>query len=290
MKIVYASDLHGRERLYGALWALAEAESANVLILGGDLLPHASNPAQAVAVQSAFVAEVLAPALRACAASVLAIMGNDEWAASIRRVEALEADGLLRWAHGRLLDLGDGYQLVGYGHVPPTPFAIKDFERLDTAGQTAYPQPWRTPHVSQRDGRLVPVELARFFTERPSIEEELARLPQPANYRRAVYVAHSPPFGTRLDVTGRGESVGSKALRAFIETRQPYLTLHGHIHESPRMTGHYLDRLGETLCVNPGQPGDELHAVVFELEDVAGAIRHTVYGRRKPGSSAEPGF
>lgn len=31
--------------------------------------------------------------------------------------------------------------------------------------------------------------------------------------------------------------VGSIALRRFIEARQPLLTLHGHVHESARLTG-----------------------------------------------------
>jgi Icc-related predicted phosphoesterase len=41
--------------------------------------------------------------------------------------------------------------------------------------------------------------------------------------------------------------VGSTACRAAIESHQPLLGLHGHLHES---RGTY--KLGRTLCLNPG--------------------------------------
>jgi len=36
-------------------------------------------------------------------------------------------------------------------------------------------------------------------------------------------------------------AVGSIAVRRFIEERQPLLTLHGHIHESARLTGDWRE-------------------------------------------------
>ena len=42
-------------------------------------------------------------------------------------------------------------------------------------------------------------------------------------------------------------SAGSTAVRELIETYQPILGLHGHIHE-----GRGTARLGRTVCVNPG--------------------------------------
>jgi Icc-related predicted phosphoesterase len=40
---------------------------------------------------------------------------------------------------------------------------------------------------------------------------------------------------------------GSQAVRAAIETHQPMLGLHGHIHESQSVA-----KIGRTTCVNPG--------------------------------------
>lgn len=82
---------------------------------------------------------------------------------------------------------------------------------------------------------------------------------------------HVPPFKTNLDscpeldddfgmVMRSGavvmKSAGSLATREFIESRQPIVSLHGHIHESKGR-----ERLGRTICLNPGSTyGDGLLA------------------------------
>ena len=58
--------------------------------------------------------------------------------------------------------------------------------------------------------------------------------------------------------------VGSKSVRQAMEEYQPLLGLHGHIHES---TG--LERIGRTLCVNPGSSYMQgmLNAFVIDLPE-----------------------
>jgi len=67
--------------------------------------------------------------------------------------------------------------------------------------------------------------------------------------------------------------VGSIAVRRFIETRQPHLTLHGHIHESARLTGSWRDRIGRTLLLSAAHDGPELALIRFDLEHPGNAIR-----------------
>jgi Icc-related predicted phosphoesterase len=117
-----------------------------------------------------------------------------------------------------------------------------------------------------------------------SIDEELEELPTPREFQMAVYVMHSPPFRTNLDRLFDGRWIGSRAIRTFIENHQPYLSLHGHIHESSEISGHYWDRIGKTICINPGQSNEELYAVFFELEDVSTTLEHTVFGRMAEGA------
>jgi Icc-related predicted phosphoesterase len=72
--------------------------------------------------------------------------------------------------------------------------------------------------------------------------------------------------------------VGSKALRNKIIEEQPILTLHGHIHEAPRKSGRWVEEIGKTISVNPGQ-GEEFHAVIFNIENKKlKNIKHTIYG------------
>jgi uncharacterized protein len=86
-----------------------------------------------------------------------------------------------------------------------------------------------------------------------------ARVSDPENL---IVVLHPPPFDTLLDhapaldedfvVQLEGGSpklvpVGSTAVRSFIESTQPLLGLHGHVHESRA-----AESIGRTLCINPG--------------------------------------
>jgi len=104
-------------------------------------------------------------------------------------------------------------------------------------------------------------------TERECGEEELRRkilgmIEQLADPNASIFNIHVPPHGTALDqcpeldedlrpVHKGGNpvmaSAGSTAVRELIESYQPALGLHGHIHE-----GRGITRLGRTVCVNPG--------------------------------------
>jgi Icc-related predicted phosphoesterase len=160
--------------------------------------------------------------------------------------------------------------------VPPTPFRLKDWERYDVS---RYVPPGS---VSPEEGlRTVPVpeNEARFST----IQDDLASLVGDNKTDNAVFMFHSPPHETRLDRAATDGKmvdhvpldlhVGSVAVRRFIEKRQPLLTLHGHIHESTRITGSWRDRIGHTEMFNGSHHGPELSLVTFDLENPRSATR-----------------
>jgi Icc-related predicted phosphoesterase len=66
-----------------------------------------------------------------------------------------------------------------------------------------------------------------------------------------ILVSHPPPVQTKTDRLTNGKHVGSRAVRSFIEEKQPLLCLTGHIHESRG-----LDHIGRTLILNPGMLKD----------------------------------
>ncbi|GAJ15210.1 unnamed protein product, partial [marine sediment metagenome] len=197
---------------------------------------------------------------------VYAMMGNDDWLINMPYLEELQSQGLLKLIHNKKYPLGKGFEIIGYGNVPPTPFSIKDSERVDTTDTPIEPQ-YFAAYIST-DSEIRQIDAVTHFSGHHTMEEELAKLPVPKSYQKTVYVMHAPPFQTNLDVLYDGRSVGSRAIRQLIEKDQPYLTLHGHIHEAPSLSGSYWDKIGNTVCINPGQGTKDLHAVVFELEDV----------------------
>ena len=66
----------------------------------------------------------------------------------------------------------------------------------------------------------------------------------------AILVSHSPPHGT-LDVSSRGSSIGSTAVRDTIARTSPKLVVCGHIHNC----GGQQEPIGSTLVANAGPAG-----------------------------------
>jgi Icc-related predicted phosphoesterase len=133
--------------------------------------------------------------------------------------------------------------------------------------------------LATEQGFQIIADFDAYLKSLPTIADELARLPA-TEASRTIAVLHSPPYNTRCDVLYGGEHVGSRAVRRWIERTQPLLTLHGHIHESPKMSGSFSDRIGSSVVVNPGASGRVPHIVTIDLGDVI-ELAHSVYGRRK---------
>jgi Icc-related predicted phosphoesterase len=70
--------------------------------------------------------------------------------------------------------------------------------------------------------------------------------------------------------------VGSIAIRRFIETRQPLLTLHGHIHESARLSSSWRDFIGRTHCFSAAHDGPELALIQFDPDHLEAATRQLI--------------
>ena len=128
----------------------------------------------------------------------------------------------------------------------------------------------------------IPPDEARYGT----IKSDLQELAGDADLSRAVFLFHSPPYRTALDrVALDGKTIdgapldvhaGSIAIRRFIETKQPSITLHGHIHESARLTGSWCEVLGRTYAFSAAHDGDELALVRFDPAEPGKATRELV--------------
>ncbi len=289
MKVLFSSDLHGEIHLYQQLLDLTLSSSAEIIALGGDILPSyppSKRYEDMIPNQKTFIQQFLLPFFdkltrTATIESILTIPGNWD----------LGYGYLFEKPSGKIVDLDrkkvlfkNGYELIGYPFVPPTPFRPKDFEKMDDA-ESPWP-PQKNPSYIRdpgHEGEISPVDPYIFLMQRNTIQDDLDRLTRPAHFRKSIYVMHSPPIGTRLDLIQGKKYAGSRSIKAFIEKYQPLLTLHGHIHEAPEISGAYLDRIGITLCVNPGQfslsgsDSHRLHAVTFEMENIEETLKHTCF-------------
>jgi Icc-related predicted phosphoesterase len=207
--------------------------------------------------------------------TVCLILGNDDPRCEEQRFLAADGDGLWKYMHGRKATVAK-FDVYGYSHVPPTPFLLKDWERYDVS---RYVSP---ACVSPEEGRRT-VDVPEHDIKWGTIKKDLAELVGDTSLQRAVLLFHTPPHDTPLDYAALDGKmyeyvpldvhVGSIAVRRFIEERQPLLTLHGHVHESTRITGEWKTRIGRTLSINAAHDGPELALVRFDPESPVNAMR-----------------
>jgi Icc-related predicted phosphoesterase len=275
MQICFTSDLHGSPALYAELDRLLETERPDLLLLGGDLFVDGAidDPlgTQVAYVEREFLPRIAGWRARHRGLQVASILGNHDWLCTLAALRG--HDELVLLSTGAPWSC-NGVRFLGHSLTPPTPFWLKDFERLDLAADATPLESGVVWDSEQRRARQV--QAIEHYGRHPALEQELAGAPRVQG--PWIFVSHAPPFGTRLDrLPHLPQPIGSRAVRDWIASRQPLCSLHGHIHESPEVSGAFSDRIGETLCINPGQHPDRLHAVLFDVSQPERTLRHTVF-------------
>ncbi len=235
MEILYLTDVHGNVESYIAALAIAVKKDIDHIAFGGDTAPNFLDSLQNYRKQQAlFTKNILLGIFRKFKEhnpekNIYIMPGNDDVKEIIEILNKAEKKGMIKQLHGKAHKL-DGYSIYGYSYVNPTPFFLKDWEKSEK-------------EINKDLGAIIGMDM-----------------------QKTIMAFHAPPFASNLDVLHSGEHVGSIAIRKFIEKNQPLLTLHGHIHESPEMSGAIKDKIGKTLCINPGSSGAELHAALIDLK------------------------
>ena len=268
MNCFFVTDLHGKTSRYQALINEIKKELPDVVLIGGDLLPGFNT------LYSDFITEYLIPKfeelkteLNESYPKIFIIMGNDD--PRIEEEKLIEAEKLGIWDYINEKKIAyKSYDFYGYAYVPPTPFRLKDWEKFDVS---------RFVDI----GCVSPLEGSRTIAvntidiEHYIIAKDLQRL-MPDDLSKAIYLFHAPPYKTHLDradLDGRivdhvqvDVHVGSIAIKNFIENKQPKITLHGHIHESSRITGYWQQKINNTYSYSAAWDGTELALVRFDPE------------------------
>ena len=279
----FVSDLHGHIDRYQKLFAAIIREKPTEVFFGGDLLPskpiHLGKNQQP---KKYFIKDYLTPKFQNLKAQleesyprVFLILGNDDGRVAEDNIFEGMSKGLWEYIHSSQVHF-DQFTVYGYAYVPPTPFMLKDWERYDVSryielGCIAPNDGWFS--YNPREDEI------NFST----IQEDLQQLIRDDDLSRTIFLFHSPPYQTNLDRAGLDGKmidhapvdvhVGSIAIKRFIEKRQPLLTLHGHIHESTRITGSWKDQIGKTHCFSAAHDGTELALIRFDLNNLEKATR-----------------
>ena len=275
MYCFFVSDIHGKTERYEKLFNEIIINKPDAVFLGGDLLPH-------FFVSKNFVQEFLASKLTLLKnelgnryPKIFLILGNDDARSEEQSIIEVEKKGLLEYIHFKHTSFGK-HKIFGYTFTPPSPFLLKDWEKYDVS---RYVDPGC---ISPEDGKRT-VEIPSEEKKKSTIKDDLIKLTTGIDLTDSIFLFHGPPYKTNLDraaLDGKiidhvplDVNVGSIAIKTFIEEKQPYLTLHGHIHESASITGRWKDKIGQTTCFSAAHSGSELALVKFNTEDIDNAER-----------------
>ncbi len=255
MKILYVTDLHGDKNKYRKSFEIAVEKKITVIVNGGDMLPklgerHLDQPAFINGFLRDYFKE-----LQEHNITYLTMLGNDD---------LLSVDGLFEQVcdefgnvhniAGKKVLIG-GYEFIGMNNILDHPFGCKD--RVITE-KDYIPQ----RQLSYFAGISNEYGYDRIFnwleyskTELPLMCDILQELPEPENQKQTIYVMHMPPEGLRLgQLLYQDLDIGSVDIYEFLKSKQPLLSLHGHIHESPDTEkGTWINQIQHTVCIQPGQ-------------------------------------
>ncbi len=254
MKFIYSCDIHGDKVKYEKLHNIANEKQIKNIVLGGDLLPK--NADLRAPIQRRFIKEYFEDYLKGLEKDnikLICILGNDD-------LEIVEPDFLqmisnlsnVIYIDEKKTDI-EGISFIGLSKVLDTPFMRKD--RIVVEDGQKMPEQLKETIYINKCHDVVNIDEWRELrkTSVKKMEDVLENLPKPTTGNKAVFVFHDPPYGIGLDNCKNGELVGSKAIIDFLIQSEAYMSFHGHIHESPDMSGKWFNNVGKTICIQPGQ-------------------------------------
>jgi Icc-related predicted phosphoesterase len=273
--------VHGKIKRLKKFFEICEKEKPDLVFIGGDILPNQF--AIKSSIEDFLKKELFLKIKKIRKTSgektrFIVILGNDD--PRVFEKIFLDADkkGLINYVHNKTINF-DSFFMSGYAYVPPTPFQLKDWEKYDVSRfvdvGTVPPESGIRTIVINEDKIL-----------HSTISEDLEKLSKNAPVAKTIFLFHSPPYNSYLDRAKLDDKkvdhapvdvhVGSIAIQRFINKKQPLLTLHGHVHESARLTGHWKQKFGRTFSYSAAHDGPELALIRFDNNNLENASRELI--------------
>jgi Icc-related predicted phosphoesterase len=286
LNCIFATDIHGLSERYLKLFKIIEEERPDAVFLGGDILPSGwFMKYETYDIPGDFIDDFLAvkfaelkDKLGESYPRIFVILGNDDGRIFEQDFIKGTEKGLWEYINLKQASLDD-YHVYGYCFVSPTPFRLKDWEKYDVSR-------FVDPGCLSPEEGVTTIELPDREKKNTTIKSDLDELTKDKNLEKSMFLFHTPPYQTKLDraaLDGKmidhvpmDVNIGSIAVRRFIESRQPLLTLHGHVHESTRLTGSWKDKIGRTVMFSAAHDGRELCIVRFDPENLDKAERELI--------------
>ncbi len=266
MLALYVTDIHGDMNKYEKIFQIAIEYNVEMIINGGDMLPTQTNFFK----QGEFIENYLDSYFNEFNKKhiyYLTQLGNDDLRIFDELFEAIcdKYPYIFSIAQAKV-ELA-GFEFIGMNYVPDLPFGLKDRARKDTPNFT-FPRQIGKAYFSTPEGLERIEDWFSQASSLPTIEQEMKNLIEPRDYRKSIYIIHTPPSNLDLDVCYDRSKAGSEAIFNFLKQRQPLLALHGHIHESHDVSNIWMASLDNTICIQPGQTRYGNEQVIYVLLDL----------------------
>jgi Icc-related predicted phosphoesterase len=277
MECLFVSDLHGHIKKYEKLFDYIEKSSPDAVFFGGDLLPliPSNGSDMFLFIEDIILSPIKKMKQKQPRIDFFLILGNDD--PKIYESIFIEADkyNLIHYVNQKTIQFST-YFITGYSFVPPTPFHLKDWERYDVSQfiDVGVIAPEEGHHTTAIDLKKI-----RFN----SIKKDLDELVKNAPPKQTIFLFHSPPYNSLLDraaLDGKKVDhapvdvhIGSIAIKRFIDKYQPFITLHGHVHESSQLTGEWKECFTRTISFSAAYTREKLAIIKFNTEHPKKATR-----------------
>ncbi len=278
MKCLFVSDLHGNIAKFDTLFKIIKKERPEGVFIGGDIFPNGLLADISNFFEKIFLNKIKVLKKNGVMSNFFIILGNDDPKIYENLLIKAEKDNLLFYVNNKASIFHDLF-VAGYSYIPPSPFILKDWERYDVS---RYVDPGC---ISPEEGRRS-VKVDMNNEKYKTILDDLILLSKKSDPRKTIYLFHSPPYKTNLDRADLDDkkfdhvqydvNVGSIAIKRFIKKMKPFLTLHGHVHESSRLTGSWKEKIGDTYSFSAAYEGDKLAVIFFDTIDIGNAHREII--------------
>ena len=284
-KIIYTSDLHGNKKQYNKLFERALKDKTESIIIGGDITPK-DKKHRTIEHQKHFIEEELIPSikefnkknkLRSHKCNTYLMMGNDDFKANYKILKKYEKQKIFKLIdHKKCIKFHEDFKIIGYSHIPATPFKYKDWEKPDLNEENEYKdkRDFIEEGIITKGNKIKKFKL-NLKNRKKTIERDITNIMKKTNPRKTILVTHAPPFKTHLDMIENKRHVGSSAIKKIIEEKQPYLTMHGHIHETVKLSNNFKEINKKTISLTSGNDplGNKLSIINLNLYEPKQAIR-----------------
>lgn len=286
VRLYYASDIHGTEVLWKKFLNAPKVYKAKVLVMGGDITGKMVIPVVSEQ-DGVWTAQLFGRNERMETEAEVEkferrVRGNGMYpyrttAEEVASISALTEGERERWFEQVMLEsfrgwltLADGrlegtdircFVMPGNDDPPSLEPVIESAARVESCDEKVVEFD-RYGMLSLGYSNRTPWDSPRELDEDVLFARISGLADQIGDQTHAVWNIHVPPRDSQLDTAAELDDdfnvvligrqphmipVGSQAVREAIESYQPLVALHGHIHESPGAI-----RIGRTLCINPG--------------------------------------